>query len=160
MDEPLSNLDAKLRVTMPTSLQELHNRLRTTTVCVTHDQIEAMTLGQRVAVMRDGKLQQVDAPQRLYEGPANLFVAAFIGSPAMNLGETSVGGDSIGLGGHTIPLDRQRRPRFEREGPGDRRHPAGAIRGRRLRAVRVAASTSSRPRPVSRCSSAPRSPPA
>ena len=116
MDEPLSNLDAKLRVTMRTSLQELHNRLRTTTVYVTHDQVEAMTLGQRVAVMRDGKIQQVDAPQRLYEEPTNLFVAAFIGSPAMNLGETSVGGDSIGLGGYTIPLDREHRPRFARAG--------------------------------------------
>jgi multiple sugar transport system ATP-binding protein len=116
MDEPLSNLDAKLRVTMRTSLQELHNRLKTTTVYVTHDQVEAMTLGQRVAVMRDGKIQQVDAPQRLYEEPTNLFVAAFIGSPAMNLGETSVGGDSIGLGGYTIPLDREHRPRFAREG--------------------------------------------
>jgi multiple sugar transport system ATP-binding protein len=116
MDEPLSNLDAKLRVTMRTSLQELHNRLKTTTVYVTHDQIEAMTLGQRVAVMREGKIQQVDEPQRLYEEPTNLFVAAFIGSPAMNLGETSVGGDSIGLGGYTIPLDREHRPRFAREG--------------------------------------------
>jgi multiple sugar transport system ATP-binding protein len=116
MDEPLSNLDAKLRVTMRTSLQELHNRLRTTTIYVTHDQVEAMTLGQRVAVMQDGKIQQVDAPQRLYEEPANLFVAAFIGSPAMNLVSTSVGGDSIGLGGYTIPLDRERRPRFAREG--------------------------------------------
>jgi multiple sugar transport system ATP-binding protein len=116
MDEPLSNLDAKLRVTMRTSLQELHNRLKTTTVYVTHDQVEAMTLGQRVAVMRDGKIQQVDQPQRLYEEPTNLFVAAFIGSPAMNLGETSVGGDSIGLGGYTIPLDREHRPRFAREG--------------------------------------------
>src|SRR4026209_2388926 len=79
MDEPLSNLDAKLRVTMRTSLQELHHRLRTTTVYVTHDQVEAMTLGQRVAVMRDGKIQQVDAPQRLYEGPQNVFGAGFIG---------------------------------------------------------------------------------
>jgi multiple sugar transport system ATP-binding protein len=116
MDEPLSNLDAKLRVTMRTSLQELHNRLKTTTVYVTHDQVEAMTLGQRVAVMRDGKIQQVDQPQKLYDDPTNLFVAAFIGSPAMNLGETSVGGDSVGIGGYTIPLDREHRPRFAREG--------------------------------------------
>ena len=69
MDEPLSNLDAKLRVTMRTSLQQLHARLGTTTVYVTHDQVEAMTLGQRVAVMRDGKIQQVDVPQRLYDDP-------------------------------------------------------------------------------------------
>src|SRR5215212_10014476 len=87
MDEPLSNLDAKLRVGMRTSLQQLHARLGTTTVYVTHDQVEAMTLGQRVAVMRDGRIQQVDAPQLLYENPANIFVAAFIGSPAMNLVE-------------------------------------------------------------------------
>ena len=88
----------------------------TTTVYVTHDQIEAMTLGQRVAVMQDGRIQQVDPPQRLYEDPANLFVAAFIGSPAMNLVETNVGGDAIGLGGHSIPLDRERRPRFAQDG--------------------------------------------
>jgi multiple sugar transport system ATP-binding protein len=116
MDEPLSNLDAKLRVGMRTSLQQLHRRLGTTTVYVTHDQVEAMTLGQRVAVMQEGRLQQVDAPQRLYEDPANLFVAAFIGSPAMNLIETSVGGDSVALGGHVVPLDRERRPRFARDG--------------------------------------------
>ena len=116
MDEPLSNLDAKLRVGMRTSLQQLHARLGTTTVYVTHDQVEAMTLGQRVAVMRDGKMQQVDAPQKLYDEPRNVFVAAFIGSPAMNLAETDVGGDAIGLGGFSIPLDRERRPRFARSG--------------------------------------------
>jgi multiple sugar transport system ATP-binding protein len=116
MDEPLSNLDAKLRVTMRTSLQQMHSRIGTTTIYVTHDQVEAMTLGQRVAVMRDGKMQQVDAPQRLYEEPANLFVGAFIGSPAMNLVETDLGGDAIGLGGYSIPLDRERRPRFARDG--------------------------------------------
>jgi multiple sugar transport system ATP-binding protein len=108
MDEPLSNLDAKLRVGMRTSLQELHSRLGTTTVYVTHDQVEAMTLGQRVAVMRDGKIQQVDAPQRLYEHPTNLFVAAFIGSPAMNLAKARIGGDSIALGSLEIPLDGRR----------------------------------------------------
>src|SRR3954465_12884855 len=79
MDEPLSNLDAKLRVTMRTSLQQLHRRIKTTTVYVTHDQVEAMTLGDRVAVMRLGKVQQVDVPGQLYDAPANLFVAAFIG---------------------------------------------------------------------------------
>jgi multiple sugar transport system ATP-binding protein len=112
MDEPLSNLDAKLRVGMRTSLQQLHHRLGTTTVYVTHDQVEAMTLGQRVAVMRDGKVQQVDAPQRLYEEPVNTFVAAFIGSPSMNLVEATLSGDSVSFGGFTIPLDRERRPRF------------------------------------------------
>ena len=111
MDEPLSNLDAKLRVVMRTSLQRLHTELGTTTVYVTHDQVEAMTLGHRVAVMRDGRIQQVDVPQRLYEHPENLFVAAFIGSPAMNLVETSLGGDGIALAGHTIPLARERQPR-------------------------------------------------
>src|SRR3954465_192236 len=98
MDEPLSNLDAKLRVGMRTSLQQLHGRLGTTTVYVTHDQVEAMTLGQRVAVMRDGHIQQVDVPQRLYEEPANVFVAAFIGSPAMNLVNGTIDGDSVAIG--------------------------------------------------------------
>src|SRR5437867_9579906 len=90
MDEPLSNLDAKLRVQMRAQLAKLHDTLKTTTVYVTHDQIEAMTLGQRVAVLRDGVLQQVDTPQNLYASPANLFVAAFIGSPPMNLVEASI----------------------------------------------------------------------
>src|SRR5213592_377023 len=85
MDEPLSNLDAKLRVQTRTELVELQNRLAVTTVYVTHDQVEAMTMGHRVAVLRDGDLQQVDAPSKLYHEPANLFVAGFIGSPAMNM---------------------------------------------------------------------------
>jgi multiple sugar transport system ATP-binding protein len=110
MDEPLSNLDAKLRVTMRTSLQQLHTRLATTTVYVTHDQVEAMTLGQRVAVMQDGKIQQVDIPQHLYDEPANLFVAAFIGSPSMNLVQATVEGDTLSIGSLRIPLDRERRP--------------------------------------------------
>ncbi len=84
MDEPLSNLDAKLRVSMRASLSQLHERLGVTTVYVTHDQVEAMTLGDRVAVLKEGRLQQVDTPQYLYEAPVNLFVAGFIGSPAMN----------------------------------------------------------------------------
>ena len=110
MDEPLSNLDAKLRVTMRQSLQQLHARLGTTTVYVTHDQVEAMTLGQRVAVMRSGFLQQVDVPQRLYEEPTNLFVAAFIGSPSMNLVHGTVSGDTVSIGEWSVPLDRGRRP--------------------------------------------------
>jgi len=113
MDEPLSNLDAKLRVGMRTSLQELHARLGTTTVYVTHDQVEAMTLGQRVAVMRHGRIQQLDAPQVLYQEPANLFVAAFIGSPAMNLFATTLEDDTLVLGGMRIPLPRERRPRTD-----------------------------------------------
>jgi multiple sugar transport system ATP-binding protein len=104
MDEPLSNLDAKLRVSMRAQLAALHSRLATTTIYVTHDQIEAMTLGQRVAVMRDGRIQQVDTPQELYARPANLFVAAFIGSPAMNLVEAEIGEGRLRFGGHTIPL--------------------------------------------------------
>jgi multiple sugar transport system ATP-binding protein len=111
MDEPLSNLDAKLRVSMRTSLQQLHGRLRTTTVYVTHDQVEAMTLGQRVAVMNEGRVQQVDVPQTLYQSPANLFVAAFIGSPAMNLVEGTIEGDTLVLGSIRMPLDRERRPK-------------------------------------------------
>ena len=90
MDEPLSNLDAKLRVQMRSELKRLHATLGVTTIYVTHDQVEAMTMGHRVAVMRGGVLQQVDAPQRLYHAPRNLFVASFVGSPAMNLLEGEV----------------------------------------------------------------------
>ncbi len=93
MDEPLSNLDAKLRVSMRASLNQLHERLGVTTVYVTHDQIEAMTLGDRVAVLLDGRLQQVDTPQNLFDFPVNLFVAGFIGSPAMNLVEAELARD-------------------------------------------------------------------
>jgi len=110
MDEPLSNLDAKLRVGMRASLSELHARLGVTTVYVTHDQVEAMTLGQRVAVMRDGRILQFDRPQRLYEAPQDLFVAAFIGSPAMNLVEARIDGDSVTFGQYSVPLDPARRP--------------------------------------------------
>jgi multiple sugar transport system ATP-binding protein len=110
MDEPLSNLDAKLRVGMRASLAQLHQRLRTTTIYVTHDQTEAMTLGQRVAVMRDGRILQVDAPQRLYREPRDLFVAAFIGTPAMNLVEAAIAGDEAVFGQFRVPLDPARRP--------------------------------------------------
>ena len=104
MDEPLSNLDAKLRVSMRAELTRLHERLGVTTVYVTHDQVEAMTLGQRVAVLRDGVLQQCGHPQALYDGPANLFVAAFIGSPSMNLVEATVADGQVGFAGFTLPL--------------------------------------------------------
>jgi multiple sugar transport system ATP-binding protein len=104
MDEPLSNLDAKLRVSMRAQLAALHGRLATTTIYVTHDQIEAMTLGQRVAVMRDGRIQQVDTPQELYARPTNLYVAAFIGSPAMNLVEAEIADGRVRFGGYAIPL--------------------------------------------------------
>src|SRR5262249_59832185 len=90
MDEPLSNLDAKLRVQMRAEIARLQRELKTTTIYVTHDQIEAMTMGDRVAVMSNGYLQQVDAPQRLYDRPDNLFVAGFIGTPPMNLLEAGV----------------------------------------------------------------------
>jgi multiple sugar transport system ATP-binding protein len=104
MDEPLSNLDAKLRVGMRGSLAQLHQQLGRTTIYVTHDQTEAMTLGQRVVVMRDGLVQQVDTPQRLYEAPANLFVAAFIGSPSMNLTHATLAEDAVTFAGHRLPL--------------------------------------------------------
>ena len=107
MDEPLSNLDAKLRVQMRADIAKLQGELGITTVYVTHDQIEAMTMGHRVAVMSKGILQQVDAPQRLYDRPENLFVAGFIGTPPMNLLEATAtvnGGVTIDLGGNTLPI--------------------------------------------------------
>jgi multiple sugar transport system ATP-binding protein len=110
MDEPLSNLDAKLRVGMRAELTRLHKRLNVTTVYVTHDQVEAMTLGQRVAVMRDGFLQQVDTPQDLYHRPRNVFVAAFIGSPSMNLVEATIENGKASFGGFEIPLRGEEPP--------------------------------------------------
>ena len=110
MDEPLSNLDAKLRVDMRSELARLHERLGVTTIYVTHDQVEAMTLGTRVAVMRDGTVQQVDTPQTLYREPVNLFVAAFIGSPSMNLVAAELNGDAVEFAGFRIPLSGDRRP--------------------------------------------------
>jgi multiple sugar transport system ATP-binding protein len=104
MDEPLSNLDAKLRTSMRGELARLHERLPTTTVYVTHDQVEAMTLGRRVAVLRDGVIQQCDIPQRLFDEPANLFVGAFIGSPAMNLVEARLSGDVLRFGNTELRL--------------------------------------------------------
>ncbi len=108
MDEPLSNLDAKLRVQMRADIAHLQRELGTTTLYVTHDQVEAMTMGDRVAVMNKGVLQQVDAPQRLYDRPENLFVAGFIGTPPMNLVEATVStnsGVSIDLGGTRLAID-------------------------------------------------------
>jgi multiple sugar transport system ATP-binding protein len=104
MDEPLSNLDAKLRVQMRAELARLRDRLRTTTIYVTHDQLEAMTLGDRVAVLKDGKLQQVATPTELFNRPANLFVAAFIGSPSMNLVEARVTNGTVSFGSHSLPI--------------------------------------------------------
>jgi multiple sugar transport system ATP-binding protein len=110
MDEPLSNLDAKLRVGMRASLAQLHQQLAVTTVYVTHDQVEAMTLGQRVAVMKDGHILQVDTPQVLYEQPRDLFVAGFIGSPAMNLVEATIDDGEVMFGEFRVRLDAARHP--------------------------------------------------
>jgi multiple sugar transport system ATP-binding protein len=110
MDEPLSNLDAKLRVGMRASLAQLHARLGTTTIYVTHDQTEAMTLGERVAVISEGRVLQVDSPQRLYREPADLFVAGFIGTPSMNLVEASLQGDEAAFGQFSIPVAPGRLP--------------------------------------------------
>jgi len=108
MDEPLSNLDAKLRVQMRIEIAKLHQRLGTTIIYVTHDQTEAMTLGTRIVVMKDGVIQQVDTPQNLYDKPQNLFVAGFMGSPQMNFLDATVevNGDeaSLMVAGHAIPL--------------------------------------------------------
>jgi len=105
MDEPLSNLDAKMRVQTRTDIAKLQTDLGVTTVYVTHDQIEAMTMGDRVAVMKDGILQQVDSPLRLYDRPANLFVAGFIGSPQMNLIEAHAENGKAKIGSYAVPVD-------------------------------------------------------
>ena len=107
MDEPLSNLDAKLRVSTRTQIAALQQRLGVTTVYVTHDQVEAMTMGDRVAVMNSGILQQVDAPLTLYDKPKNLFVAGFIGSPAMNLMEGKVVDGGVEIGDYVVPVPRE-----------------------------------------------------
>lgn len=102
MDEPLSNLDAKLRTYMRTEIKKLHHRLQTTTIYVTHDQMEAMTMGDRLAVMKDGKIQQIGTPREIYEQPDNMFVAEFIGSPAMNFFKGKIVGNKLYIG--DIPL--------------------------------------------------------
>ncbi|MEN3585424.1 sn-glycerol-3-phosphate ABC transporter ATP-binding protein UgpC [Streptomyces sp. ZYX-F-203] len=107
MDEPLSNLDAKLRVSTRTQIASLQRRLGITTVYVTHDQVEAMTMGDRVAVLKDGLLQQIDTPRNLYDRPANLFVAGFIGSPAMNLIEAPLTDGGVRFGDSVVPVDRE-----------------------------------------------------
>jgi multiple sugar transport system ATP-binding protein len=118
-DEPLSNLDAKLRVQMRAEIKELHQRLKTTTIYVTHDQVEAMTMADRFVVMRDGVIEQMGQPLELYDRPATLFVAGFIGSPAMNLlrgkldlkvGPAFVGDDGIRLPLRAAPMDADGRP--------------------------------------------------
>ncbi len=107
MDEPLSNLDAKLRVSTRTQIASLQRRLGVTTVYVTHDQVEAMTMGDRVAVLKDGLLQQVDTPLNLYDHPVNAFVAGFIGSPAMNLMSVPVDSGGARIGDYTLPIPRE-----------------------------------------------------
>ncbi len=106
MDEPLSNLDAKLRVQTRTQIAQLQRRLGTTTVYVTHDQVEAMTMGDRVAVLKDGILQQCAAPREMYDRPANLFVAGFLGSPSMNLMELPVTDGGVRFGDTVVPVAR------------------------------------------------------
>jgi len=106
MDEPLSNLDAKLRVSTRTQIASLQRRLGVTTVYVTHDQTEAMTMGDRVAVLDRGVLQQIDSPRRMYDHPNNVFVAGFIGSPAMNLLEEKFTDQGVQFGGAVLPVDR------------------------------------------------------
>jgi multiple sugar transport system ATP-binding protein len=116
MDEPLSNLDAKLRVQMRTEVSRIQQRLETTTVYVTHDQVEAMTLGDRVAVMRAGVIQQVDSPKNLYEKPENLFVAGFIGSPSMNFLPARLEGDTVHLPFGDAPVPQALRGRLAGDG--------------------------------------------
>ena len=143
MDEPLSNLDAKLRVGMRAELARLHDRLGVTTVYVTHDQVEAMTLGDRVVVLRDGTIQQCDTPERLFEAPTNVFVAAFMGSPPMNLVAGEVREGRLRMAGIEVPLAERRPPR----GPGDRRtaaaRPQAGERRRRRHGCRRSSRSSS-----------------
>jgi multiple sugar transport system ATP-binding protein len=122
MDEPLSNLDAKLRVQTRSQIAALQRRLGVTTVYVTHDQVEAMTMGDRVAVLKDGILQQVDAPRQMYDHPDNVFVAGFIGSPAMNLLQVDVEGNTMHFGGAELPIPRET---AEEAGKGGRKMTVG-----------------------------------
>ena len=151
MDEPLSNLDAKLRVQMRSEVARIQHELKATTVYVTHDQVEAMTMGDRVALMRRGVLQQVDTPMRLYNAPANLFVASFIGSPAMNLFEAELDRRN----GHLVASDRRPVPA---PGPRRARRPARprALRGHARSRSASGPSTSRTPRsrPARRASAA------
>ena len=130
MDEPLSNLDAKMRVATRTDIAKLQADLGVTTVYVTHDQVEAMTMGDRVAVMKDGVLQQVDTPLKLYDKPVNLFVAGFIGSPQMNLLEAKAVDGQAKIGDYLVPVDptasQEDERQHHRRGP-----PRGVAGGRR-----------------------------
>ena len=128
MDEPLSNLDAKLRVQMRAEVSRIQDELGVTTIYVTHDQIEAMTMGDRVAVIKKGELQQVDAPQFLYDHPANLFVAGFIGSPAMNMVEADLAARTAAVGVVRQHHARASTTRSSPSGPGSARTRAGGDR--------------------------------
>ena len=119
MDEPLSNLDAKLRTQMRTELQELHEELQATTVYVTHDQTEAMTMGDRIAVLNEGELQQVGPPMELYYQPTNEFVATFIGSPSMNVLDATYDGDALELGGFEYALTDDQRAALDADRSGN-----------------------------------------
>jgi multiple sugar transport system ATP-binding protein len=132
MDEPLSNLDAKLRVSTRGQIAALQRRLGVTTVYVTHDQVEAMTMGDRVAVMKDGVLQQCDTPRALYDSPVNAFVAGFIGSPAMNLVAGTLEADGVALGSTVVPIPRELR---ERAADGSRREVTVGFRPESLERV-------------------------
>ena len=145
MDEPLSNLDAKLRVQMRTEISRIQQRLRTTTIYVTHDQTEAMTLGDRIAVMRAGVLQQVGPPSELYGHPNNLFVAGFIGSPSMNFLSGEIGGDNVHLPIGDVRIPDELRRRLE-SGPGGGRR--GVIAGLRPEHFEDASLVQDRPRGV------------
>jgi multiple sugar transport system ATP-binding protein len=128
MDEPLSNLDAKLRVQMRTEISRIQQQLKTTTIYVTHDQTEAMTLGDRIAVMRAGMLQQVGPPSELYSYPTNLFVAGFIGSPSMNFLPGEIDGDGVKLPIGTLPIPDELRRRLEGGSGGGRRGIVAGLR--------------------------------
>ena len=155
MDEPLSNLDAKLRVQMRSEIARIQHELNVTTLYVTHDQVEAMTMGDRVAVISKGVLQQVDAPQYLYDHPTNLFVAGFIGSPAMNLVEATLaratnGSLDVEFGGLPARSPRRRaRMRPDLKGyegqAGRRRDPPRGHGGRLARSRRAGGPTGSAP---------------
>ena len=129
-DEPLSNLDAKLRVQMRTEIKELHQRLKTTTIYVTHDQIEAMTMADKIVVMHDGLVEQIGAPLELYDHPDNMFVAGFIGSPAMNFlrGTIRANGAASFEGPNGLHLPLHTAPAGSDGTAGGVRHPAGAFR--------------------------------
>ena len=148
MDEPLSNLDAKLRVATRSQIAALQRRLGITTLYVTHDQVEAMTMGDRVAVMKDGVLQQVDVPRVLYDSPVNAFVAGFIGSPPMNLIEGTIGADGVMIGSSVVKV-----PRGLQQAAGTG---AVTVACDRRRSSSTATATASRPSSTWSRSSAPR----